>query len=93
MTYEEYRILIKAKFDEIRDKAFFDCDCVKTRAGVIDPSWVAAKSNELSHTINLLLGQIGDYTRELCNKIQEEVNEQKKKAVEELKKRLDEEQE
>ena len=86
MTNEEYRILIKAKFDEIRDKSYYDVEGVKNRNGFIDPFWVVNSALSLAKQIEFLLGQISDYAYELRKKIEEEEQAKKRAEYEEIRK-------
>ena len=86
MTYEEYRILIKAKFDEIREKSYYDVEGIKNRNGFIDPAWVVNSALSLATQIEFLLGQISDYARELRKKNEEEKQAKKHAEYEEIRK-------
>lgn len=86
MTNEEYRILIKAKFDEIREKSYYDVEGIKNRNGFIDPAWVVSSALSLAEQIGLLLGQISDYAYELRKKIDEERQAKKRAEYEEIRK-------
>lgn len=86
MTNEEYRILIKAKFDEIREKSYYDAEGVKNRNGFIDPTWVVNSALSLATQIELILGQISAYACELRKKIEEEKQAKKRAEYEEIRK-------
>lgn len=74
MTYEEYKLLIKAKFDELQNKAYFDTDTALIRAGKT-PSYyhsiayvALAQISELSAIID----QIKEYANGIFDKIRED---------------------
>ena len=84
MTNEEYRLLIKAKFDEIRDKSYFDAEAAMTRTGVVDPSWIIAQANSLVFQIQQRIEQIGAYTSELYKKIEDDKKAEQRAKYEEI---------
>ena len=87
MTYEEYKTLIKAKFEEVQEKASFDIEGYKTITGFSqDVSYNGVTAHvvlTLCGEIQSILDQIRGYADGIIDKIREEAkreeNERAKK--------------
>lgn len=85
MTYEEYRILIKAKFDEVQSKANFDVEGYKTITGF---SQSASHNGVTAHIaltlcgeIQTILEQINDYAHGMIDKVKEDAKSERVKRI------------
>ena len=88
MTYEEYKTLIKAKFDEVQEKASFDIEGYKTITGfsqnVSYNSVTAHVVLTLCGEIQTILEQIKGYADGIIDKIREEAKQAKQEERERI---------
>lgn len=90
MTYDEYRILIKAKFDEVQEKASLDIEGYKTITGFSqDVSYNGVTAHvvlALCGEIQTILDQIRGYADGIIDKIREDAKREKNEQIERVKK-------
>lgn len=90
MTYEEYRILIKARFEEIQNKASFEFEDFKTVVGFsqsVSHNGVTAHiAMALCAEIKMILDQISDYANGMIDQIKEDAKREQNEKIERVKK-------
>lgn len=72
MNYEEYRLLIKAKFDELHSKSYFDTDSARTRAGGTPNHYIAYTAITMVGELRAVLDQIERYANAILDKIRDD---------------------
>lgn len=89
MTYDEYRILIKAKFEEIQNKASFEIEDFRTVAGFsqsVSHNGVTAHiAIALCGEIQMILEQINNYANGMFDQIREDAKRKEREKIERVK--------
>lgn len=90
MTYDEYKTLIKAKLDEVQEKASLDIEGYKTITGfsqnVSYNSVTAHVVLTLCGEIQTILEQIKGYADGIIDQIREDAKRKKNEEMERIKK-------
>lgn len=90
MTYEEYKTLIKAKLDEVQEKASLDIEGYKTITGFSqDVSYNGVTAHvvlTLCGEIQTILDQISGYANGMIDQIKEDAKREEREKIERVKK-------